>query len=107
MRRAHRSAIGIFAAAAIGLLVACESKVSEENFDRITDGMSYSAVSDILGSGEEQVAEGGFGISGGGVLGGSQPKVSNMKTYLWREKGHEITVTFVDDKVIQKANAGF
>jgi hypothetical protein len=109
MNRSRRSALGALAALIFcGLLVACEGKINDDNYDRIQTGMSYSAVTDILGSGEEQTAT-GTSISGSGMLGGSSgaPKLETQRTYLWRDRNREINITFIDDKVAVKSKLGF
>jgi outer membrane protein assembly factor BamE (lipoprotein component of BamABCDE complex) len=69
-------------------LVACGSRLSQENFDKIRDGMSQKEVRDILG--EPVNAEGAsvLGISGGESV--------------WRDDKTLITVHFLNDKVVSK-----
>jgi hypothetical protein len=82
------------------VLVACESKVTEENFAKISVGMTKSSVFAILGEGEEQTV-GGMGITGGGLMSG--PASNRQITYVWKDQGREISVTFENDKVVNKA----
>ena len=83
--RIHRS---IAVAILLLLLAACGSRLSQENFDKIRDGMSQKEVRDILG--EPVNAEGAsvLGISGGEAV--------------WRDDKTLITVHFLNDKVVSK-----
>src|SRR5215831_17066132 len=86
--RGHRS-IGV--AILLLLLVGCGSRLSQENFEKIRDGMSQKEVRDILG--EPVNAEGAsvLGISGGEAV--------------WRDDKTLITVHFLNDKVVSKRMA--
>jgi outer membrane protein assembly factor BamE (lipoprotein component of BamABCDE complex) len=83
--RVHRS-IGV--AILLLSLVACGSRLSQENFDKIREGMSQKEVRDILG--EPVNAEGAsvLGISGGEAV--------------WKDDKNTITVHFLNDKVVSK-----
>ena len=83
--RAHRSiAIALLALC----IAACESRLSQENFDKINEGMSQKQVREILG--EPSGAEGSsfLGISGGESV--------------WRDDKTTITVHFLNDQVVSK-----
>ena len=80
--RLARTAIALSTAL---LLVACGSKITAENFERIRNGMTQKEVVAILGEPTETSAIGIGGLSGG------------MAT--WRDGGTEISVQFVNDKV--------
>lgn len=69
-------------------LVACGQKLTQENFNKINNGMSYAEVVKVLG---EPVSS-----QGGGVLG------ITASTSVWREKNTEVTIIFVNDKVTSK-----
>ncbi len=85
------------------LLVACEKKVTLDNFNSVNVGMTLSEVEMLLGAGTRQVVE-GASISGAGVLGGAAQ--NSLDTYTWREGTKEISVTLKDGKVISKSHAG-
>ena len=70
----------------------CASKVTQENYDKIENGMTLAQVQAILGKGELQT--GASGAIGG--LGGS------AKMYKWVDGDKTITITFVNDKVTTK-----
>lgn len=70
------------------LFAACGSKVSAENFERISTGMTQKEVAAILGEPTETSAVSIAGLSGG------------MAT--WRDGNTEISVQFVNDKVQAK-----
>jgi hypothetical protein len=70
-------------------LVACGSKLTQENFNKITDAMPYADVVKILG--EPQSSE------GGGVLG------ITAGASVWKDEKHQITIVFVNEKVASKS----
>jgi hypothetical protein len=63
------------------------SKVSKENFDKITKGMKKSEVEEILGAGKAKV-------DGGNI-------------FVWTDGSKSITITFKNDKVEDVIKAGF
>ena len=81
----HRS-IGI--AILLLALAGCSSRLSQENFDKIREGMSQKEVRDVLG--EPVNAEGSsfLGLSGGEAV--------------WKDNKTVITVHFLNDKVLSK-----
>lgn len=98
-----RAAFAAVVLASAALVSGCESKVTAENYDKVQNGMSLSQVEGILGSGSDDTASGGFGVSSGGVL---DSKANPEKTYVWRENGMQIQVIFKDGKVVQKSKTG-
>lgn len=70
-------------------LVACGSKLTQENFNKITDAMPYAEVVKILG--EPQSSE------GGGVLG------ITAGASVWKDDKHQISIVFVNEKVASKS----
>ena len=70
-------------------LVACGSKLTQENFNKITDAMPYADVVKSLG--EPQSSE------GGGVLG------ITAGASVWKDEKHQITIVFVNEKVASKS----
>ena len=77
-----------FAIAGILLLAAC-SKLTQENFDRIQDGMSETQVSAILGSPTESSSTSVLNVSG--------------TASRWADKDAVIVVRFVNGKVVLKS----
>ena len=75
-------------------LVAC-AKVTQENYDKIKDGMTAKEVEAILGKPVE--GEGG-GVALGGMSAG---------TKVWKDGNKKISITFMNDKVTLKAKDGF
>ena len=98
-----RIALASIVLVSAALLAGCESKVTAENFEKVQNGMNLSQVENILGSGTDDTASGGFGVSSGGVL---DSKANPEKTYVWRENGMQIQVVFKDGKVVQKSKTG-
>ena len=74
----------------------CASKVTQESYDKIQDGMTLAQVQAILGKGE--LYTGASGAIGG--LGGS------AKMYKWVDGEKTITITFVNDKVTTRLANG-
>ena len=83
--RVHRS---VAVAILLLWLAACGSRLNQENFDKVRDGMSQKEVREILG--EPANAEGSsfLGISGGEAV--------------WQDDKTVITVHFLNDKVVSK-----
>ena len=83
--RIHRS-LGV--AILLLCLAACGSRLNQENFDKIHEGMSQKEVREILG--EPADASGGsiLGISGGEAV--------------WKDDKTTISVHFLNDKVVSK-----
>lgn len=72
-------------AALLFALAGCGSKVTEENFARIEDGMTEQQVFDILGKPTETSSMGALGVSGSSAV--------------WTDDGARISVQFVNGKV--------
>lgn len=88
-------------AASLLLLVACEQKITDANYTKITNGMTLSQVEKLLGgSGTDDTSPAGINITGGGVASSSAAKES---TYVWKGKSMTIQVIFKDGKVVNKA----
>jgi len=76
----------LIAAAALALALAgCGSKINEENFARIEDGMTEQQVIDLLGTPTETSSMGALGMSGAAAV--------------WTDGGARISVQFVNGKV--------
>ena len=96
--RAVAGLVAILACLACG----CEEKVTAENFDAITIGMSLTEVEGILGAGTEETAS-GVDISAGGI---PDIKTSDQRVFLWESGGSRIVVTFDKGKVVTKSSSG-
>jgi hypothetical protein len=77
-------------------------KLTKSNYDRIQDGMSVSKVESILGKGTEQASANVPGVSAGGY---SAPGASS-KILTWHSGLKTVTVTFLNDEVVSKAQSG-
>lgn len=86
--RVHRS-LGV-AILLLGL-AACGSRLNQENFDRIREGMSQKEVREILGDPVD--------ASGASILGLSAGEAA------WKDDKTTITVHFLNDKVVTKRMA--
>ena len=84
MRVSHSIGIAVM----LMCLAACGSRLSQENFDKIRDGMSQKEVRDILGEPANAESASVLGISGGEAV--------------WKNDRTLITVHFVNDKVVSK-----
>ena len=75
--------------------------VSKEEFDRVSDGMSYSQVSSIIGdSGTESSSGTMEGVPG------VMPTITT-KMYTWQNSdGSNMNAMFQNDRLITKAQAG-
>lgn len=76
-------------ALALALLLAACSKVNQENFAKVQNGMTEQEVAGILGSPTESNSREVLGISG--------------TTSVWRSGDAEITIRFVGGKVALKS----
>lgn len=83
--RVHRS-FGI--AILLLCLAACGSRLNQENFDKIREGMSQKEVREILGEPVD--------ASGASLLGFSSGEA------VWKDDKTTITVHFLNDKMVSK-----
>ena len=83
----------ILAIALCLILSGCGGKLTSNNFERITTGMSLNQVENVLGEGQEIASSG------------------KLSTYQWTEKSllgaKIVSITFQDGKSVSKASAGF
>ncbi len=70
------------------VLAACGSKLTQENFSKISNGMTQAEVIKILGEPQSSQGGGALGISAG--------------TAVWKDDKHQITVMFFNEKVASK-----
>lgn len=77
-------------------IVGCGKRLSMNAYDRIENGMSVSDVESILGQGTEQASSdtgyGGISMSG--------------KVLVWQDGHRIISITFLNDQVLAKAQVG-
>ena len=95
---------------AVCCAVACAGKVTRENYDKVSTGMSPKDVEAILGPGTEQ-ASSSVAIPTPPVampsgMSAAVPASVSGKVMTWQSGGKMITVTFVNDKVAAKAQVG-
>lgn len=84
MKHIRTAALPLLATLVLAL-AGCGSKVSQKNFDRITDGMSMAQVVDILGKPTKSDSVSIAGLSGTAAV--------------WRDAHREIDIKFVNGKV--------
>jgi len=83
--RVHRS-LGV--AILLLCLAACGSRLNQENFEKIHEGMSQKEVREILGDPVDASGASFLGLSSGEAV--------------WKDDKTTITVHFLNDKVISK-----
>jgi len=83
--RVHRS-LGV--AILLLCLAACGSRLNQENFDKIRDGMSQKEVREVLGDPVDASGASFLGLSSGEAV--------------WKDNRTTITVHFLNDKVVSK-----
>ncbi len=98
-----RFSVALAALVSVAALTACESKLNQENYDKITVGMDLTQVERILGKGEEQANQ-GTSIGAGGLTGGAGR--NSQKTYVWHEPNKDISVVVAEGKVVSKNKSG-
>jgi outer membrane protein assembly factor BamE (lipoprotein component of BamABCDE complex) len=86
--RVHRS-LGV--AILLVCLAACGSRLNQENFDKIHEGMSQKEVREILGEPVDASGASILGVSGGEAV--------------WKDDKTTITVHFLNDQVVSKRMA--
>lgn len=88
---------GLAAACVLSVLVACESKVTMDNYKQIKANMTLAQVEAFLGSGSEEAQSGGRSIDAAGLMSSRAP---TDRVFVWKDKSKKIVVTFVKDKVV-------
>lgn len=90
----------------LGLALAlggCEKKISTENYNKISDGMTLSDVTKILGKGEKEAKAEGASISQAGIM-SNRGNANPEDTYKWKDGAAEIVITFRDGKVVNRVS---
>src|SRR5258706_16072625 len=70
------------------VLAACSSRLSQENFDKVREGMSQKEVREILGEPADASGASLLGLSSGEAV--------------WKDDKTTISVHFLNDKVVSK-----
>ena len=83
-----------------------KSKITKENFDKITTGMTLSEVEAILGEGSNQSGDGSVVAAQVGVDVSGGAAAPATVDYLWEKGKKSITVTFRQGKVVTKKSSG-
>jgi hypothetical protein len=90
------------------VLIGCgKSKITQQNFDKITNDMTLKEVEAILGEGTSQGGDGANVAAQVGVdVVGAQASAPSTVDYLWEKGKKSITVTFKGGKVVGKRSSG-
>lgn len=75
----------------LGLLVACGSKLTPENLSKVQNDMTPAQVTSILGQPTETKTSGFMGLT--------------ATTFVYKKGNTEVTITFVNDKVMAKSGS--
>lgn len=82
----------------IVILLGCSGKINNDNYSKISNGMSISQVESILGKGESQASSSiDMGAYGGNI---------SSEVMTWQKGMKVISITFSNGKVVAKANSG-
>lgn len=95
----------LFVMAVCVTLVGCGgrgSKLTQANYDRISEGMTLQQVEEILGKGD--VVSEGPQLDGVAKI---REKHKDHKAMTWEWKPKSVVIIFVDDKVVFKSKGGF
>ena len=103
---ARLSAIAVLFALSFLLSGCGKAKVTQENFDKIENGMTLDEVEHVLGDGTPVGGDGSLVAAQVGVDVGSGASRSSTVEYIWESGKNSITVAFRQGKVVQKRKAG-
>lgn len=106
LRTAFRGVTASVVLGATVLLGGCGEKLTEENYDRISNGMSLSEVEGIIGGGTREDS-GGYGMTSAGIPTGNDSGSSKQQTYTWEEDGKRVVIVFNNGKVMSKSKTGW
>jgi hypothetical protein len=70
-------------------LAACGPRINQEDFNKISNGMTYAEVVKVLGEPTSSESGGAFGITAGASV--------------WRDDKNQISIVFVNEKVASKS----
>jgi hypothetical protein len=88
------------------LVTGCKSKITKENYDKITVGMSLEDVQKILGKGEKETGDGSNVAGQFGVAVGGAPTVGGGDVYVFENNKVTLRITFKQGKVVHKDHKG-
>jgi hypothetical protein len=83
----------------------CKSKVTQENYDKIVEGMTLKEVEHFLGEGKQEGGDGSGFAAQVGVNLSAPPGGGGTQIFVWESDTKKITVTFVNGTV--KTKKGF
>jgi hypothetical protein len=92
--------------AALLILAGCQKKINDDNFGKLTVGMTYEQVVAILGKGEKQ-SDAGVNVSAYGVPGSRANNNIDTSIFIFKEDRREISATFKAGKLIDFNKSGF
>ena len=79
-------------------LISCAGKITKDNYEKISNGMSVSEVESILGKGVSQASSNvNLGDFGGNI---------SSEVITWQKGMNIISITFSNGKVLAKAQSG-
>lgn len=106
----NRTVAGALAGVAIVCAAGCTSKLTKENYDKVTRGMTVEEVFALLGPGEKQTEGQASNVAAGIAMGlpgaGGKKAPSNREVYMWKENRIEISISFDSGKMVDKAQLG-
>ena len=91
-------------------LAACTGNLNNDNYTKITTGMAYEEVIEILGNPTDEVTS---EVTSQAVDMGKYGKIPSIKSsvHTWSSgtdfNKRIVTISFQDDRVVSKAKAGF
>ena len=98
----RRIAGAVLALVFVCTIAACGQSLTMEKYQQISTGMTLEQVEAILGKGEEQASSGVDMPDMPGMSGGSM----TSQTYAWQSGTRVVTISFMNGKVVAKAQAG-
>lgn len=86
-----------------------KSKVGQDTYDKISNGMALNEVQALLGPGEKDESGDGSGVAAqvGVDVGGAERGGKGVTAYVWASGSRTIRVFFVNGKVTNKQKEGF
>jgi hypothetical protein len=89
----------------LAVVSGCKSKVTQENYDKIVEGMTLKEVEHFLGEGKQQGDGSGVAAQVGIDL--SAPPGGRGQEFVWESDTKKITATFVNGTLTKKTKSGF
>jgi hypothetical protein len=89
------------------ILTGCgKTKVTKENFEKISNGMTLEEVEGVLGEGTQVGGDGSLVAAQAGVDVNAGARPSSTVQYNWESGKNSITVYFRQGKVVLKKSSG-